>query len=188
MKNLIIAILLVLTVSISSFAQFGSVGAIDARSMSMAKTANAISQGVFSIGINPANILNTPDAVNFSTVFPLPNLSLRTGTNFISINDLNYFFGGVDGNGRILTSDDKQRLNDLFSNGGLVLANTTLNIFSFGLKLDPSIGAFGLSVNDVVSGDITVPSQISQFALSGNPSGSLYNFDDTKQNAWWIRD
>ncbi len=188
MKNLIIAILLVLTVSISSFAQFGSVGALDARSMSMAKTANAISQGVFSIGINPANILNTPDAVNFSTVFPLPNLSLRTGTNFISINDINYFFGGINGTGRILTSDDKQRLNDLFSNGGLVLANTTLNIFSFGLKLNPSIGAFGLSVNDVVSGDITLPHEISQFILNGNPTGSLYNFDDAKFNSWWIRD
>lgn len=77
MKNIITAVLLVLTISISSFAQFGSTGALDARSMSMAKTSNAVSEGVFSIGINPANLLNSSDVVNFSTVLPIPNLSVR---------------------------------------------------------------------------------------------------------------
>ncbi|MCL5028028.1 MAG: DUF5723 family protein [Bacteroidetes bacterium] len=188
MKNIKIIISFILLASISAFAQFGSTGALDARSMSMAKTSNAISQGVFSIGINPSNLLNSSDVVNFSTVLPIPNISVRAGTNFISINDINYFFGGVNGSSRVLTDDDKQRLNSLFSNGGLVLGNVSLNLFSFGLKLDPSIGAFGLSINDVVESNVTIPSELSQFALSGNPAGSNYNFDDTKFNAWWIRD
>ncbi len=185
MKNIKILISLVLLGSVSVFAQFGSLGALDARSASMAKTSNAISQGVFSIGINPANLVNTSDAVNFSTVLPIPYVTLRTGTNFISLNDINYFFTDST---MVLSDADKQRLNSLFSGGGLILANVSLNIFSFELNLGKSIGAFGIGINDVVAGDVTVPQQLSQLATSGNPLGSNYNFDDAKINAWWIRD
>ncbi len=184
MKTFRIIILLVITASISAFAQFGSLGTLDARSMSMAKTSNAVSQGVFSIGINPANLANTQDAVNFSTVLPIPYLSVRSGTNFISINDINYFFTDST---KVLSDADKQRLNSLFSGGGLILANLSINLFSFELNLGRSVGAFGLAMNDVIAGDITVPQEISQLAMNGNPAGSTYNFDDARINAWWIR-
>ena len=188
MKNYKIIIAITLLTSVSIFAQYGSVGALDARSAGMAKTANAISQGVFSIGINPANLLDSPDLINFTTVFPIPNISLRAGTNIMSLDDVNYFFGGVnDTTGRYLPDADKQRLNSLFANGGRIVANTTLNLFSFEVNLGDQIGAIGFSLNDVIAGDINVPSKLTDLALNGNPAGSNYNFDDTKFNIWWLR-
>ncbi|MHB1688378.1 MAG: DUF5723 family protein [Ignavibacteriaceae bacterium] len=187
MKKIIMIFVIALFFSIPSFAQFGSVGTTDARRMSMGNTSNAISQGVFSIGINPANLLNSNETVNFSTVFPIPSISVIGGTSFITVNDVNYFFGGVNGQGRVLTPDDKSRLNSLFSGGGLILANTTFNLFSIGVKLSPSIGAFGFSINDVVAADFTVPQALSQLALSGNTTNSTFNFNDTKADAWWLR-
>ncbi|MHB8580207.1 MAG: DUF5723 family protein [Ignavibacteriaceae bacterium] len=188
MKNIIIVFALIVISTVPSFAQFGSVGVTDARRMSLGNTSNAISKGVFSIGINPANILNSDESVNFSTVLPIPSISFNGGTNFITINDINYFFGSVNGQGRVLTPDDEQRLNSLFSGGGLVLANSTINLFSIGIKISPTIGAIGLSINDVMEGDITVPQALSEFALNGNTPGSTFNFNDTKANMWWLRD
>ncbi len=184
MKIIKILISLVLLTSVSVFAQFGSLGALDARSAGMGKTSNAISQGVFSIGINPANLINTSDEVNFSTVLPIPYVSLRTGTNFISLNDINKYFTDST---LVLSDADKQNLNSIFSNGGLILANVSVDIFSFELNLGRTTGAFGISINDVAAGDITVPHEITQLAFNGNPVGSNYNFDDIKFNSWWIR-
>ena len=95
MKKYIISAVLIIITSSLSFAQYGSTGSVDARGMSMAKTYNAASNGVFALGINPANLMFSEDKYfEFSTVLPLPDLALSTGTNFISINDFNYFFGG----------------------------------------------------------------------------------------------
>jgi hypothetical protein len=188
MKNLFIISVIVLTTTITSFAQYGSEGSKDARSMSMGNTANAISKNVFSIGTNPANIINSDEKITLSTLLPIPSISLTAGTNFISINNFNYYFGGVDGKGRILSESDKQQLNSLFSNGGLIITNTSLNLFSIGIKLKPSIGTFGFSINDIVEGSVTIPQAISQIALYGNPQNSVYNFNDSKASAWWIRD
>ncbi len=166
----------------SAYAQYGSVGATDARSMGMGNTYTTVSRGVYAIGINPANLLNDNNFINFSTVLPIPAISLKTGTNFMSVNDLNYF------SGRDLTDADKQRLNSLFANGGLILGNASVDIFSFELNLGQFLGAFAFSVNDVIGGNITVPRALSELALSGNPLGSSYNFDDTRASSWWIRD
>lgn len=187
MKNIKAIIAMFLMSSVTLFAQFGSYGSTDARRISMGNTSNAISQGVFSIGINPANILNGNSTVDLTTVIPIPSISLSAGTSFMTLNDFNYFFGGVNGQSRVLTPDDENRLNSLFSGGGLILTNTSFNLFSVGVRLNPSIGAFAFSINDVLSVDFTVPSALSQLALSGNPLGSSYNFNDTKADAWWLR-
>ncbi len=187
MKNIKAIIVMVLMSSVSLFAQFGSYGSPDARRISMGNTSNAISQGVFSIGINPADILNGNSTVDLSTVLPVPSISLSAGTSFMTINDFNYFFEGVNGQGRVLTPDDETRLNSLFSGGGLILSNSSFNLFSVGVRLKPSIGAFAFSINDVLSVDFTVPSAFSQLALNGNPLGSSYSFNDTKADAWWLR-
>ncbi len=188
MKNIISIILFVIAFSVSEFAQYGTSGTTDARSMSMGNTSNAISAGVFSVGLNPANLLNSPNTVDFTTVLPLPFLSIGSGTNFISINDINYFFGTVDGKPRVLTDADKQRLNSLFENGGLVYANASLNIFSFGVRISPTVGAIGFSINDYIDCEFTIPQAISNLLMNGNTPGRTYNFNDTKIKSWWIRD
>jgi hypothetical protein len=187
MKNLIITLSVSIVFCVNIFAQYGSEGSTDARSMSLGKTSNAISQGVYSIGINPANLINSNSDVDFSTVLPLPHLSVTAGTNFMTINDINYYFGTVNGQPRYLTDNDKQNLNSLFSGGGLIFSNMSCTLFSFGLHLDPSIGSFGFSINDFIEGDLTVPQALSTLALYGNPQNSTYSFDDSKFNAWWIR-
>lgn len=187
MKNLAIVLFVSIGLSINVFAQYGSEGSTDARSMSLGKTSNAISQGVYSIGINPANLLNTNETVDISTVLPLPHLSIDAGTNILSVNDLNYYFGSVDGHGRVLSDNDKQNLNSLFNGGGLVFGNASFTLFSIGIRLKPSIGAFAFSINDFIEGDVTVPQALSTLLTNGNPKNSTYNFDDTKFNSWWLR-
>ena len=100
--------------------------------MSLGKTSNAISQGVYSIGINPANLLNSYTGVDLSTVVPLPHLSVSAGTNFMTINNINYYFGGVNGAAEYLTDNDKQNLNSLFKTAGLILGNASVTFYHSG--------------------------------------------------------
>jgi len=55
-RNLSIIILLASVFSSRAFPQFGSSGTVDARSTGLAKTYNSTSMGIYSIGINPANL------------------------------------------------------------------------------------------------------------------------------------
>ena len=181
MKNLIIACLISVGFFVTVYGQYGSEGNEDARRMGLGNTSNAISQGVYSIGINPANLLNSYSTVDLSTILPLPHISASAGTNFITINNINYY------SGRFLNDNDKQNLNTIFQNGGIVQGNASVTLLSFGLRFGPSIGAIGFSINDFVESDFTVPHSLSNLLLNGNPQNSIYTFDDTKFNAWYVR-
>jgi hypothetical protein len=114
-KSLLLVIFLISVFSSITFPQYGSSGAIDARSTGLAKTYNSTSMGIYAIGINPANLsIMDEGSVEFSTIIPLPFISFHSGTDFLSMNQLNYYFGGVDGKARVLTEKDKQNFNDLF--------------------------------------------------------------------------
>ncbi|MDR3609672.1 MAG: DUF5723 family protein [Ignavibacteriaceae bacterium] len=189
MKTIIRLIIISLGLSLQVFAQFGSVGALDSRSMSMGKTYNASTSGIYSIGINPANMMFSPqNHFEFSTVFPLPAISMRAGTNFMSFTDLNYFFGGDNGNARVLTPADKQRLADLFSNSGKVFADLSLNEFSAMYRSTPNVGAFAFSMVDYIGLSFTVPKSIVDLSLNGNQSNQIYSFNDAATKSWWIRE
>jgi hypothetical protein len=189
MKRFYILILLVLSFSCISYAQFGSGGAVNTKSTGMAKTSNAISDGVYAIGINPANLMNDENySAQLVTLLPIPQISFRGGTSFMSINDINYYFGGVNGQPRYLTDADKQRFSSLFQNGGFTAINANVNILSVSYKSNDKIGAFGFSVNDVAAGKFTLPQALVDFALNGNPLGKSYNLNDAQAKAWWIRD
>ncbi len=173
---------------ISGFAQYGSVGVKDARSVGLGKTQNAVSSGLFSVGINPANLtLNNDHNFEISTLIPLPTVSVRTGSNFLSFEDFNYYFGGVDGEPRYLTEDDKSKLNSLFENGGLIFASVNAELFSFSYKSKNEIGVFAFSIYDYASMQINIPDAIVDLALSGNPIGSTINLDDADIKGWWQR-
>lgn len=188
LKNLISTIFLVCGLSITAFAQYGSSGTVDARSIGLAKTYNATSFGIYSLGLNPANLsIMDESTVEFSTLIPLPYISIHTGTDFLSINQLNYYFGGVNGKARVLTESDKQNFNDLFSNGGFVFANFSTSMFSFALNTGADVGTFALSITDFAGGNITIPQAIVDLGLNGNQSGKKYDFNDEKFKSWWIR-
>ncbi len=155
--------------------------------MGMAKTYNAISEGILAIGINPANLMKNENNIEFSTVLPLPYVSVKTGTNFLSIKDFNYYFGGENGKARLLTETDKQNFNSLFENGGLLFGNATTNIFSFKFKPSNFIGAFAFSITDFAGAKMNIPQALPDLALTGNAIDKIYNLDDANVKAWWIR-
>lgn len=190
MKTIIIYLLL--TVSLLAQAS-GSVGTSDARSVGMAKSYTAASRGVFSIGYNPANLMFSDDNhFEMTTVLPFPNLKIRTGTDFITIEDYNYFFGGVersDGtvDGRALTDSDKDRLKSLFEDGGFVVADFSTSVLTASYKASNSIGAFAFGIHDVAAFKVNFPEEFIHLALDGNTAGKIYNFNDAEMKGWWLR-
>jgi len=196
MKKTIYTLALILSLSFCTFAQFGSVGIVDAKSMSLGKTYNANTDGIYSIGINPANMMFSPSShFEFTTVLPLPAVSMKVGDNFMSFDDFNYFFGG-DGtkdangnaNGRVLTAADKQRLFNLFSNSGNVFMNASITPFAAMYKSNPSVGAFAFSMADFIGGSFTVPKALIDLGLNGNTPQQVYSFNDVDAQGWWIRE
>jgi hypothetical protein len=148
----------------------------------MGSASSSVSEGAYSIGINPANLVNAVKMTDFITILPLPQLSANAGTNFIKINDIKYYFGG-----RNYTEEDKKKLNSLFNDGGLVTGNGSFTMLAFAIRLKPSIGAFAFSINDMIEGDFLIPHSISSLLLNGNEKNTTYSFDETKLNAWWVR-
>jgi hypothetical protein len=175
------------------FPQFGSFGSSDARTVGLGKTYTALANGIFSVGRNPANLmLDSNLNCELSSVLPFPNMNVRFGTDFITIKDYNYFFGGVDDGsgktiGRYLTASDKAKLNSIFEGGGNVIGNATVNYFSFSIKINDKIGAFAFNMGDVIGSNFNFPEQLVTLGLEGNQIGKVYNFNDAKFVAWWLR-
>lgn len=187
MKKVLFTIIFLSLLIAETSAQIGSVGINDAVSTGMARTYNSISRGVYSIGINPANLLlNESEKIDIVTVIPIPRISARVGEDFITMQDINYFFGGVDGKSRYLNDADKERLNSLFENGGTGFTDASISLFSIGYRSD--MGAFAFSINDAVAGNFQFPKSVAEIALYGNQQGKEYNLDQTNFKTWWIRD
>ena len=177
-----------LIVSAKGLAQYGSIGSVDAGSMGLAKTYTAVTKGIYSIGLNPANLI-LEDTLKFQivTVLPLPTLSAIGGSNVLSMDDVNYFFGGINGESRYLNENDKQRLNSIFDNGGFLFTSASAQILSIGFIPDKKIGAFGFSITDFSGGKIGVPSALVNLVLNGNPVNKAFDLSETQAHFWWIR-
>ena len=187
--KIILAIIILSFIPGIAIAQYGSSGLTDTRSISMGDTYNAVSRGVYSIGLNPSGLGFLKEySVEFSTVLPLPHVSASMGTDFISLNDFNYFFGGVNGQPRYLDNSDKDRLNSLFENGGKTFVNASLNLLTVCYKPESAIGAFAFSINDFAAGKFQLPKALSGLLLYGNEAGKVYDLSDVNVNSWWIRD
>ena len=188
MKKTITVLALLFFVSVNLYAQLGTEGVFDARNFGMGRTSNAVSRGVYSIGINPANLISYPaQKMEISTLLPLPSLSVKGGTNFISIDDINYFFGGVNGQARYLDSKDKQRLMNLFADGGDVGVSTTVNLFMISFMVNSGFGTISFSVNDIASAKCKIPKAVPEIALYGNPAGKVFDFSGFDLKSWYLR-
>ncbi len=174
----------------------GSVGITDARSVAMGKTYTAASKGLGGLGTNPATIFNRKDTTRnweIITVLPLPQLGMKVGTNFLSIDEFNYFFGessvNADGKkvGKYLTADDKTRLTNLFSDGGTFQTDLQVTLFAISYKPSAAAGVYTLAINDVFGSNVTFPKGLVELLMNGNTPGDVFNFNDTKLQAWWLR-
>ncbi len=190
MKKIIILILIGFSIN---YAQVG--GALSSSnpvSAALGNTSVSNSEGVYAIQRNPANMVFSNSAVEVATIFPIMNMSMSLGTDFITLNQYNYYFGGVEVNGqtqgRYLTAADKQNLKDLFSGGGLISANFNINYLNVVINPGREIGAFGFSVSDNISASFNFPQGVVDLAMNGNPVGSYYDFNDASLNAQHLRD
>ncbi len=78
----------------------GSIGFSDVKGIGLAYTQNAMSEGLYSINKNPANLsFMRNHSHELITLLPLPGLSLTFGNEFLSLNDYYYFFTGSVGSG-----------------------------------------------------------------------------------------
>lgn len=172
----------------------GSIGISDARSAAMGKTSVTSSFGLRALGNNPANLFSDSSKhVEFIIPLPIPNLSGSIGTNFITIDEYNYFFGykTTDANGktigRYLNDADKSRMKNLFADGGAITGDVQVQYFAISIRPSNTFGTFAFSMGDVFSSNVTFPQGIISIALDGNPVNQVYNFNDTKLKSWWLR-
>ena len=185
MKNIFYIAVIFLLVNIMVSAQYGSTGVTDARSLGLGKTHTATSEGIFSIGINPANLIFSEEGLfDFTTALPLPSAGVRSGTDFLTYDDFQYYFGGIGGEDKILTEDDKVRINRLFENGGLFYTHAGITLLSFSLNPSNEVGTFAFSVGDYGGGRFNFPEAIKDLSYT---EGKVYDFSDASVEAWWVR-
>ncbi|MBI3125821.1 MAG: hypothetical protein HYZ10_15605 [Ignavibacteriales bacterium] len=192
--NLFSAVL-ILILSNFAFAQgAGSNGVTDARSMGMAKTFTTSSFGIYAVGKNPANVFqDSSKKVELILPIPLPNVSGAVGSNFISLDEYNYYFGtkvtGADGKatGRLLTEQDKTKLKDLFADGGTVFSDIHVQLVSISIQPTKAFGALAFTITDRISGLMTFPKGLIDLGIEGNLPNKVYNFNDTQFKASWLR-
>jgi hypothetical protein len=186
MKKLMISIALFFFVS-STYAQLGSSGVSDAGSAGMAGTHNSIARGSYAIGVNPANIILPGFRGDLLFIVPVPQVNLRSTTSFMTLNDLNYYFGGVNGEARYLSSGEVDDFYNMFDDGGEGSFGITANLLSFTFNLPDQAGTIGFSINDAASGNFFIPQSAIDIPLKGNLINKIYSFDEAKFKTWWIR-
>ncbi|MBU1100611.1 MAG: hypothetical protein KKA84_09425 [Bacteroidetes bacterium] len=173
---------------------FGTSSISDPVSAGMGNTYTSNVSGTYAIGKNPANILlGRRGAIEIATVLPLPNMTVMAGTDFLSLNEFKYFFGGVTNEqgetvSRHLTEDDKTRLKNLFDGGGFFSGSASVSLLNVVFKISREVGAFGFSINENVGAFFDFPESIVDLALDGNTIGSVYDFSGSRLDMVWMRD
>lgn len=188
-------LLIILAVSVVYPQMNGSSWNSDARTMALGGIGAVSSPGIRSFGNNPANLVfSRGKSTEMVLPLPLPNASVVSGNNFMSISDFNYYFGATDSTnnegkkvGRYLTEADIQRLQDMIEEGNNVFASVNINWLSFVYHSTPAAGSFGFSINDIVAMDLAIPKNLIKL-MPGNELETLYDFNDTKMQAWGLRE
>jgi len=194
MKKILLLALFVSAFSINYSQTHGSVGLSDARSMGMANTYVNSSFGLYSLGANPANLnADTTNSLEIIAPVPVPKISVKVGTNFMNLDEYNYFFGysttdeNGDKVGRYLTESDKKRLKNLFKDGGKIFADQSIQLFGIAITPSTSFGTFAFTIGDVISANVTIPKNLVNLGLDGNTLNTVYNFSDMDLKSWWLR-
>ena len=171
----------------------GTISFPDARSVAMGSPNAITSTGVHSIVANPANLAFQKSTVEISTLFPIPSINAFTGNDFMSFNDLNYYFGGVNdakGNliGRYLDSSEKEILLSKFGSRNNIQFNTAINLFSASVFAGTDIGSFGFSINDIMGQTSNLPKDLIDLGINGNEIGRAYTLTDFQLSTSYLRE
>jgi Family of unknown function (DUF5723) len=190
----VIKIITFFLINVSLLAQgFGSSGALDARNISLGGTNATFARGVNAIGVNPANLVVEQDHnIELSTVIPFPSINISLGNDFITLDDYQYFFTGVEGengeiNGRYLDDSEKNKFLNLFDQGSMINTNIGTNLLSFSIYPSKEIGAIGFAIQDWSSAQISLPKQVFELFLFGNDPGKTFDLNELDVRAWYLR-
>ena len=188
----IISILFVYT--FNSIAQNGgSISYPDARSVAMGSQYAVTSLGVYSVSSNPANLAISQNRIEIATVLPIPNFSGSTGSDFMSVSDLNHYFGGVKNEngttvGRFLDTAEKENFLAKLDKDNEIRTSGMINLLAISFSPDKEIGAFAFSVNDIFGQTFGIPKDIVELGLYGNEIGREYNFDGFILSSSYLRE
>lgn len=192
--KVIMKFLVLIFINISLFAQgYGSAGALDAKNIALGGTNATSARGVYAIGVNPANlVIDQGHKIELSTIIPFPSINISAGNDFITLNDYQHFFTGVEGDngdivGRNLDVSEKNKFLDLFDQGSMVNTNFGTNLLSLTFYPSKEIGAIGFAIQDWTSVQASLPKQIFELMLFGNEPGKTFDLNDLDVQAWYLR-
>lgn len=184
MKKIFILLFIFANIYCSMFSQSGNYGLGDARTVGLGNTGNALSQGLLSMNRNPSLLISRTDSSYLHFVLPF-NFNVQATTNTLDIKDVKYYFG--QDSSRTLTDLDKKNLVNAFDGDGKFIASANLNIFSLAYMPSKEVGAFGVSVNDYIYGNIIIPKQMVDLLLNGNNVNQTYSFNNLAAQSSWIK-
>ncbi|VAX25008.1 hypothetical protein MNBD_IGNAVI01-2155 [hydrothermal vent metagenome] len=188
----IFLILLIYTFNLSA-QNGGSVSYPDARSVAMGSQFAVTAFGIYAVNSNPANLVISNTKIEVAAILPIPNFSGSTGSDFLTVSDLNYYFGGVrdaDGAlvGRFLTDADKQNFLAKFDSGNEIRSSAIINLLAVSFYPDKKIGAFSFTINDILGQKTAIPKDVFELGLYGNEIGREYNFDGLVFSSSYLRE
>lgn len=192
--QIVILIIILFSISITNAQITGSSGIRNALSLSQGNTSNASARGIYTSGINPANLVyQRNNTFEFSsTVLPL-NLNLSVGNNLLTINDIIKYFTPIDSNGvikrKVLSSSDIKEFKNYFSSDMNIYNTAHINWLSFYYKYNNKIPAISFSLDEIISGNIILPKDLpkSLVDLSFSRENQSLNLSNLNIKAWWLR-
>jgi hypothetical protein len=184
MTKILVSLLLLTLYIVYAQNGAGASGAYDPVSYGMANTYVASSRGIYALGKNPANLSQGSVLKNnfsldlYIPIIPAINFSLYR--NFLSIEELKYFFGGVyDGNGnlvgRTLTASDKQKFKDIFKDNAKMEFGLNFTPLAFTINPSKDIGSFGFAINHRLVSDLTLPADLFNLLIDNFTLGDEEN-------------
>lgn len=121
------------------------------------------------------------------TISLIPQIGFGIGMNFLSYNLYLDYFTGVDSAGKKvpkhLTDGDKRRiLNSFKENPGTLMSQVDIKALNIAFPIK-GVG-IALGVRERVISKFNIPREFMEFALYGNPPGSVYSYNLGIGGAW----
>lgn len=138
---------------------------LDMQGLALSRSTVASARGLNAITTNPAGLALQPSRSISFTIMPFGTMA---GTNFMSVEDFKYYFGGdgtEDANGdpnpRVLNEQETAKLADIID-GGRVAGHAEAMPFGF-LYYDETVGAIGFALTTTVQSATVFPSDFGAF-------------------------
>jgi hypothetical protein len=158
-----------------------SQGKADYIGTSMANANTAYSSGTSALFTNPANLISTQ---NTGMELSIGSVGIMAGNSMMSLSEFNYYFGGVQANGRTQARTLNNEERDVFLqkfDGGRVASQVDIAPIAFTMPLS-STTTIGAAIYTTVQGNMIFPEQFS-VALSGSAGAVPLSLSDISFSA-----